>query len=353
MDVTHLKSRSHIILEAIILTYAESGAPVGSEALCNRYSFGVSSATVRNVMAELEAQGLITHPHTSAGRVPTDLGYRYYVDLLMDATALPPEEEELLSSFRQARVDSPVRFLEEAATALADLTREAGVVLVPQLAHGSFRHLELIPVGERELVAVFISSEGLVRHFLLETDQEAEPRQLERLQHFLNRELFGMSVERIYDHLETSLLNAGDDFYFLYKQAIDLLRLKPFLEEEATVILVGASRVLDAPEFRDIRRTRRLVRALEQKESLAEILRRDLSADGVKLHIGRENRGTPFTDCAIAAAPFGLRGGVRGTVGVLGPTRMNYPRVCAQVARMAQAVTQAFREKDRERGVPR
>jgi len=345
MDITYLKSRTHRILEAIIQAYAESAAPVGSHFLGERFSFGVSSATIRNVMAELEAQGLVTHPHTSAGRVPTDQGYRYYVDLLMEQRSLRPDEEEAFSPLQCCRADTPHPLLEQAATLLADLTGEAGVVLVPQLASGSFRHLELIPVKPNEIVGVLISSEGMVKHAVLELEEPIDREELARLERFLNEELAGMSLDQVYSHLEQSLLETNNDFFFLFKRAMSLFRQQPFLEDDAAVLLEGASRVLEAPEFRDIQRTRRLIRGLEQREELAELLRRDLSADGVKLHIGSENRGTSLTDCSIVAAPYRLRGGVRGAIGVLGPTRMDYPRVTALVARTAQAVSKAFRER--------
>ena len=153
------KNRKHRILEAIITSYAETESPIGSEFLSERYPFGVSSATIRNVMAELEEEGLITHPHTSAGRIPTDHGYRYYVDLLMERGRLEIPEEEAIQSIAGMKGEEPTVVLQEAARVLSTLTQEAGVALVPQIGHGSFRHLELISVDPREVVGVLISSE--------------------------------------------------------------------------------------------------------------------------------------------------------------------------------------------------
>ncbi|MBI3616522.1 MAG: heat-inducible transcription repressor HrcA [Candidatus Omnitrophica bacterium] len=342
MDITHLKSRGHRILEAIILSYADSSTPVGSEYLLQNYPFGVSPATIRNEMAELESQGLITHPHTSAGRVPTDRGYRYYTDLLMEPRRLRPEEEEVIGSVARLECDDPAQFLEEAAHLLSELTKEAGVVLVPKLAQGSFRHLKFISMDPREVVGVLIASEGMVRHGMMELEESVDSEELERLERFLNQELAGMPLAQVPPYLERSLLETNSAFFHLFKRAFDLLHLGPFFEEESSVILEGTLWILEAPEFQDMQRTRRLIRALEEKRELEEILRRDLSADVVKLHIGSENRGTSFTDCTVAAAPYRLRGGVTGAIGVIGPTRMNYPRITALVGRMAQAVTRAF-----------
>lgn len=346
MSITDLRSRSHSILQAIIQAYAQSATPVGSEFLWANYRFGVSPATIRNAMAELENQGLITHPHTSAGRIPTDRGYRYYVDLLMEPQRLKPDEEAQLEAITCSYSEEPQEFLEEAARLLAQLTEEAGVVLVPQLTQGSFRRLELIPMDPREVVGVLIATEGLVKHSILELLEPVEEDELSRIERFLNQELAGMPLTQIHSYLERCLLEATSSFSHLYKRAADLLRLGPFLEEELSVILEGTSRILQAPEFRDIERTRRLLPLLERKEQLGELLRRDLAADEVKLHIGSENRDAALTDCTVVAASYRLRGGVNGVIGVLGPTRMDYPRITTMVSRMAQAVTRAFQDQE-------
>ena len=344
MSVTDLKSRSHKILEAIILSYAESANPVGSESVWQNYGLGVSPATIRSVMVELEGQGLITHPHTSAGRIPTDHGYRYYVDLLMEPRRIPSSEEAFINGIVEAEADDTQQLLEEAAHRLAELTQEAAVVLVPQLAQGSFRRLELISIDPHEIVGALIATEGLVRHVMLELDEPVEEDELIRINRFLNQELAGMPLGQVHAYLERCLLETTGSFFHLYKRAKDLLSLGPFFQEESALILDGTSRILEAPEFRDIDRTRRLLKALEMKEELVELLRRDLAAEEVKLHIGQENRGTSLTDCTLVAAPYRLRGGVMGAIGVLGPTRMYYPRVTAIVGRMAQAVSRAFQE---------
>lgn len=337
------KNRKHRILEAVVLSYAETQSPVGSESLLERYPFGVSSATVRNVMAELEEEGLITHPHTSAGRIPTDHGYRYYVDLLMERGRVEIPEEEAIRSVAGMRGEDPAAVLQEAARVLSALTQEAGVALVPQIGHASFRHLELISVDPREVVGVLISSEGMVRHARMALEAEIEAQELERLACFLNEEMAGLSLVQAQAQLLHSFESARREAAEHWSRALDFAALNSLFSEEASVILEGTSWVLEAPEFQGVERTRRLMRGLENKE-LVQILMRDLAAEDVKLHIGSENRGTSLTDCTIAGAPYRLRGGVMGTIGVLGPTRMNYPRVTAMVGRMAQAVSRAFQE---------
>lgn len=345
MSLNELKSRSHKILEAIILAYADSAIPVGSEYLRGRHDFGVSPATIRNVMAELETQGLITHPHTSAGRVPTDLGYRYYVDVLMEPQRVSFEEEKQLEQLTALKIEDPLELLDKAARLLAEITQEAGVVLMPHVAQGSFRQFKLITIGSRELLGVLIASEGMVRHAMLELDETFEEDLLGQVERFLNQELAGMPLDKVSAYLEQILADAQDDISEFYRHAMQLLQLESFFEEEPAVILEGTRRIFEAPEFQDLERTRRLLQGLEQKEEMVDILRRDVAADEVKLHIGLENRGTHLTDCTIAAASYRLRGGVTGAIGVIGPTRMNYPRVTALVKRVAEMVSRSSQER--------
>ena len=322
------------------MAYAEMGTPVGSEFLLERYPFGVSSATIRSVMAELENLGLITHPHTSAGRVPTDRGYRYYVDLLMQGSRVLPNEEEAMDSLIQEKPGGPEEILDEAIRILSLLSHEVGVALVPELAHGSFRHLELILVGSQELLVVLISYEGVVRHARVELKRSAQEERLDQAQQFLNDELQGLSLAQAYAYLPT----AQEEWARVGEDLFSLTQLMPLFQNEGSVILEGTRWILEAPEFRDVERMRRLMQGLERRTELAEILRKDVAADGVKVHIGSENRDTSLTDCTIIGAPYRLGGGVTGTIGIIGPTRLDYPRVTALVGRMSQVVTQIFQE---------
>ncbi len=340
------RERNHKILEATILTYAEFGVPVGSEFLLGRYPLGVSSATIRNVMAELEEQGLLTHPHTSAGRVPTDQGYRYYVDLLMERDRVGGEDEERIGRLQESREREPADLLEEASAILSEMTQKAGVALVPQLLHGSFRRMELIPLGPREMVAVLVSGEGMVRHAVWELEEAAGAEELEALVGFLQRELEGMQLAQAAESLRAGIHEAAEPELERWKDSTDVGRLvRTLFQEEPSVVLEGTSWILEAPEFRDVARTRRLLKGLESKSELISILQRDLWADDVKLHIGSENRGTSLVDCSIVAAPYRLRGGMVGTIGVLGPTRMDYPRVTGLVQRMGQCLTRLLQDR--------
>ena len=227
---------------------------------------------------------------------------------------------------------------------LSNLTQEAGVVMVPQLSQGSFRHLKLIPMDAGEIVGVLIATEGLIRHATMEVEEQVSEAELEQLEHFINQELGGMPLSQIHAYLQQSLFQEKSPFAHLFKRASELLDLESFFDDPTSLLLEGTSWILEAPEFRDMERTKRLLRALEKKGELDEILRKDLGSSEVKLHIGAENRGTSLTDCTVVAAPYRFKGGVMGAIGVVGPTRLDYPRVTSLVGRMAQAVTRAFQE---------
>ena len=192
-----------------------------------------------------------------------------------------------------------------------------------------------------ELIGVLISSEGIVRHARVVLRQPLERQELRQLEELLNGELAGLSLWEAYSQLRAE----AAAWFCGAAEALQAGDLESLFQEEANVILEGASWILEAPEFQDIERTRRLLKGLEDQRELAEILRRDLSAEEVKVHIGSENRGTSLTDCTIVAAPYRLGAGVTGTIGVVGPTRLNYPRVTSLVNQTARTVTRLFQER--------
>jgi heat-inducible transcriptional repressor len=340
-----MKTRAQKILESIILMYTEQAVPVGSESLLERFGFGVSSATIRNVMAELEEMGLLTHPHTSAGRVPTDRGYRYYVDLLMEVPPISPAEDSQIREIEKARLSEPLDLLEEASRILSDLTKEAGVALMPQFIQGSFRRLELIQLGKEDIVAILVSNEGLVRHAQNTLKNPIDSDTLKYLQDWINESLEGIllaDAPKILMESWQDLENrTQQDWQEIFRWIID----SPLFHEEPSVVLEGVSWIFEAPEFKDVEKIRRLIQALDGPQELAKILQRDLWADSVKIHIGSENRGTHWVDCAVVAAPYRLAGGMVGAIGVVGPVRLNYPRVTGLVQRMAERVTSVMHER--------
>ncbi len=341
METGHFESRRNKILEFIIKTYVETAEPVGSVEVCRRFHLRVSPATVRHVMGELEHEKLLTHPHTSAGRIPTPRGYRYYVDLLMTPQTLTTAEAEAIHALiRQG--DDPLEVLETAAQLIADLTGQASAVLAPRMLQSTVRRIELIPMNGRRVLGVVMTNEGVLRHAYLDFPEEIELSELERLSRFLNEELQGHVLSDVESQFERALLDVTSAFNHLYKRAQELWALGGFAEADETLYLEGVAHLLAQPEFHNARQSHRLMAALEAETSVAAVLNETASHGRRCVVIGPENAREELGGCSVVSAPYRAGNRVAGALGVIGPTRLDYPRVAAIVDEAAEAVSQAM-----------
>lgn len=342
MVVTHLESRRNKILEFIIRTYVETAAPVGSHAVCQRFHLRESSATIRNVMGELEDERLLSHPHTSAGRVPTDRGYRYYVDALMAPQTLTEEDAAALEALGRTRADDPLELLKRAAHLVAALTGQASAVLAPRLTRSALRRIELIPMGPRQALGVLMTTDGVLRHALLEFDDAVDAAELGRISRFLNEELVGHLLADVPDRLQQALVDATNAFNYLYKRAFELWSLGGFVDLDETVFVEGTSQVLAQPEFRDSQRGWSFIEAIEHVHPMAELLTRTMEEGRRRTFIGSEIATPALARCSVISAPYRAGSRVAGAIGVVGPTRMEYARVAAIVDRAAEVISRAM-----------
>ena len=343
MSVNDSEDRRNRILVAVLEDYIDTGVPVGSEAICRKYRLGVSSATVRNVMVELEEQGLITHPHTSAGRVPTDRGYRYYVNALHDLpfdAAMRHRIDQMLAAHGM----DAQHLLDQAARLMAELTHQAAVALYPVLRRNAFKRLEAVPLDGRRLLCVLVTVQGLVRSVIIEVEQPVTAEELHTLLRFLNAELAGMALDEVEDFLQRRILAQADSFFYLLKRALQILHVALEADRQGELRLEGASRVLAQPEFHDVRKTRVLLELLEAKNALVALLQEDLGRDGLMVRIGREIPQAEMADCSLVTSTYKVHGHAVGGLGILGPRRMEYPRVMATVDYVAQRVSQLLTE---------
>ena len=337
MNVTDSKKRRSEVLFAVIKDYIDTASPVGSQAICQRYRFGVSSATIRNIMGELEEDGLIMQPHTSAGRVPTDRGYRYYVNALRQLMLDPAETrriDELLMTAHDADA-----ILDCAARLMAELTHQTAIALYPVLRRNVFKRLEAIPLDNKRLLCVLVTMEGVVRSIIIEMNEPATAEELQGLLRFVNSELVGMALEEIEGLLQRRILSQHDSFFYLLKRTLEILHLALEREQEEQAHLEGTSLMLAQPEFQDAQKTRVLLRLLETKHELVALLLEDLQRDGLVVRIGQETQRAEMTDCSVVTMSYRAHGHVVGGLGVLGPKRMEYPRVMATVDYVARRVS--------------
>ncbi len=344
ISVTDSDHRRNKILEIIIDSYVSTAQPVGSELVARKLRSSLSSATIRNVMVELEQAGYLEQPHTSAGRVPTDQGYRFYVDSVMNVRQLSPEQVRQIEVRIQPKELDVDEVLERASVTLAELAHQAAFAVVPTVKQSTVKQIELLPISARKLLCVLIADEEIVATHVVEISGSMTRDEAIALVRFLNTELVGLPFGMLLETLERRLLAESDSFYYLVKRSWEILQHALATEPTERLFMEGASYIVSQPEFRrDPHKTHELLRWLDAEDALLEHLRHDMEADGVRVHIGHEV-GVPGVDeCSYLTAPFrlGLTGG-SGAVGILGPKRMDYPKMRSMVEAMARCVSELF-----------
>jgi len=323
----YLTERSQKILEAIIEEYIATAQPVGSKALTRNHGIKLSPASVRNVMAELEELGYLASPHTSAGRIPTEKGYRFYVDSLLRVSDLDVRQKDQIElKYRQQGLQM-ADMLREASRTLSSVCHYTGLVMVPRLKTTIFRHIEFVKLSPRQVLAVFVTQSGLVQNKLVEIDEDLHPRDLEKITNYLNQAMTGLSIQEVRARIIAEMAEEKALYDHLLRRAFVLSSAA--LGEDATgdVIIEGTSHFLEQPEFADLPRMKRIVQTFEQKSILVDLLDRGLEAKGVQVIIGSETDYTELADCSLITAAYSGKRGSLGTLGVIGPYRMPYSTI--------------------------
>jgi heat-inducible transcriptional repressor len=302
----------------------------------------LSPATLRNVMADLEAMGYLDHPHTSAGRVPTDEGYRFYVDSLGGLQPLAADEREQIDAELRSKDASAEKTLERASHVLSRLSRHVGFVLAPDIAQTSFRHLDLVPLAHPRVLVVMVSSTGLVTHKVIEVEERLRSEDLQACANYLNAHFSGMPLAEIRRRLLELMTEEKALYDSLLQKVVDLGGRAFDLQAESSVYLDGTSNILAQPEFDDLERMRALVKTFEEKGRLVRILNACLSGDGIRVLIGHENPDPGLRDLSLVTARVAGDDGGLG-LGVLGSTRMEYAHVVSIVDHVARAVSEILR----------
>ncbi len=316
-----LADRQREILRAVIREFIATAQPVASGALVRRYRLPVSSATVRNELAALEELGLLTHPHTSAGRVPTDLGYRFFIESLMSGAALQPQEQVTVShQFQQAHQDS-AEWLRLAASSLARLTAEASIVTPLIGGRSTLKHVEAVPIQERRVLLVAVLDGGAVRQQLLDLEDAPTPNELRALGARLTATLRGADPATI---AAAAHMERGAAAQIVV--AVARLLAEAEAGRAHDVYYDGIQNILAQPEFGKGRRIREMVALLEDRTRLSELLPPPIREDEVYVAIGMENRLEPLHECSLVFGRYGAGSHVVGYIGVVGPTRMDYAR---------------------------
>jgi heat-inducible transcriptional repressor len=339
-----MDARKAAILRAIVSHYVHSGEPVASKTIVEHFPLGVSSATVRNEMVALEEGGYIYQPHTSAGRIPTDSGYRYFVDSWTEGVRLPPAETRRIRRFFGEPRFELEDALRQTASLLSRLTDHAAMVFAPALERSSVRRAELIRLSGRRAMLILVTDTGRVENHVVVIPESVGQAELDRIGRLLNEVLAGVALEDSVQAIRLSM----DRFAPHQDTLTDVVRV---LDEGLTqrqseqIFLEGTSTIVDRQKFADLETVRRVIGALEHRRVLIEALADALAQNSVSVRIGSENPAQEMRFCSVVTAPYGSGGHTPlGTLGVVGPTRMDYRRTIAAVYEVASSLGRMLTE---------
>ncbi|MHB1585884.1 MAG: heat-inducible transcriptional repressor HrcA [Acidiferrobacteraceae bacterium] len=336
-----INPRAEMLLKLLIERYIVEGQPVGSRTLAKHGNLDLSPATIRNIMSDLEELGLIRSPHTSAGRIPTQLGYRLFVDSLLTIRPLQSEHLRRIEDDLGADQD-PQQMLEAASGLLSQITRLTGVVRMPKRDQAAFRHLEFLILSPRRLLAILVTQDGRVHNRVLQPAQTYSQAQLIEASNYFNETYSGMRLTDVRKALVTALKREAEDMQSFIRSAVELASEVVSEEgEEDQVVVSGEANLFGIPEI-DSARLRQLFDAFNTKQDLLHLLDQSMRAGGVQIFIGSESGYEALEDCSFVTASYNLEGRTVGTLGVIGPTRMPYEQVISIVDVTARLLSGAL-----------
>lgn len=324
-----LSERAEALLRTLIEVYVNGGQPVGSRTLAKEVGLELSPATIRNVMSDLEEMGYIRSPYTSAGRVPTALGYRFFVDTMLKVQPLQKQVIERLQGELESG-GSTDQLLSKASDVLSDLTHFAGVVTVPRQEHVRFRQIEFLQLQEGRILAILVTEDGRVQNRVIRAERSFMTSELEEAANYFNDKYRGHNLAEVRSVLLNEMKDDSDELGRVVRQAAGVARGlfdEDSESEDESVVLRGERNLLDVPELAELDTLKGLFDAFKAKHDLLGLLDKSLRADGISIFIGDESGYQPLHDCSVVVAPYEVDGDIIGVLGVIGPTRMAYEEV--------------------------
>jgi heat-inducible transcriptional repressor len=335
-----LDPRARLLLRSLIARYIRDGEPVGSQTLAKHAGLDVSSATIRNILAELEDVGLLSAPHTSAGRIPTAQGYRLFVDSLLQIQPLADAE---LAHLRQelAPGAGTQTLLGSASELVSAMTHFVGVVSVPRRDQLAFKRLEFVPLDAQRVLAVLVFADNEIQNRILQTKRSYEPGELERIANYLNAHYAGRPLAEARANLLAELRSTRQEMERLMAQALELAD-QALADDAEDMLVAGQTRLIGVQDLSNLDHLRELFEAFSRKREILRVLERTLRAQGVRIFIGEETGMAPLDGVSLVTAPYGAGGRTLGVLGVIGPTRMAYERVIPVVQAAASVLSEAL-----------
>ena len=333
-----LDARKLGILKAIIDEYIMSASPVGSRAISKHEEFNLSSATIRNEMADLEELGYLEQPHTSAGRVPSDKAYRLYVDQMMQKAALSDDEIKIIRAHMSSKLDEVESVMKQTAQALSAVTNYTAMVMPPMLAANRLRHIQLVPLREGRALVVIVTTTGFARDAIIRVPEDIRADELERISRLLTERFYDCRMDQIGDLIAQEM--SGE----LYERRAFLCSVVEAIErkmapDSPNVQLSGATNMLHYPEYSDVNKAKTFLAAVEGRNLLYDMLKRASKLE-FSITIGNENQDETFKDCSIVTATYQIGDEPLGSFGIIGPTRMNYSKVISVLEYMRRSLSE-------------
>lgn len=340
-----LDERSKRVLSAVIQNYINCPDPVGSRTVAKKYSFGLSPATIRNIMADLEEMGFLTHPHTSAGRVPTHRGYRFYVDSLMIRGDYI-NKDIIRGLFRrlEALRDNLDILLIETTNAISLLSNYLGVAMSPRPNVTTLKRIELFTHRANKISAIIFTDEGLIKNKIISTDLDVTQKDLSRIAGYLNSELSGYTFDEIRQKIIREMSREKMQCDHLISKALNICR-EAFFSSYGDLFIAGLSEVLELPDFADLKKIRELSRAVEDKHAIIKLLEELSDSDGVQIIIGSENAVDEMKELSLVVSSCKEDDRPIGVIGIIGPTRMNYSKAISIVDATAKFISRMITER--------
>ena len=343
--VMQLDERKTKILQAIIRNYLETGEPVGSRTISKYTDLNLSSATIRNEMADLEEMGYILQPHTSAGRIPSDAGYRFYVDMMMQEKEKEVAELKELLIEKEDKLD---HLLKQTAKVLAVNTNYATMISAPRINANKLKFIQLSRVNKRQILAVIVTEGNMIKNSILPIDEVLTDETLLKLNILLNTHLNGLSIEEINLPLISTLKKQAGIHSEIVSEVIDAVAEAIKGDEELEIYTSGTNNIFRYPELADHQRASELISTFEEKRELTELVRERLSDDestGIQVYIGKESKMQTMEDCSIVTATYDLGEGMKGTIGIIGPKRMDYDKVIDNIKNVKKQLDSIYKKE--------
>ncbi len=336
----YLTDRMKEVLRAVIEDYIHTAEPVGSLAIAKKTKLGLSPATIRNIMADLEEGGLLFQPHPSAGRVPTERGLRFYVDSILDLHDLSGEEKREIRTRYVLSKSEWKDLFREVSRVLSSFSNCLGVVWAPRLSELVLQHIEFVKLRRNLTLVIFVSSTGIVQNRIIEMDEDLTQAELDQLSDGLNEHLAGLTLQQVREKLFDRMRREKRAFDRLFQEAIKLGGKAFASFEETDVFIEGRTNILSEPEFSKRSTMTDLFRAFEEKATMVKLLDKCLAPKGVRISIGSESQIQEMGACSLVTSTYGSEGKVWGALGVIGPRRMNYARIVPLVDYSAKVLTE-------------